>query len=154
MSDVIAFEVVGQPVPQGSLRSLVTPQGKVNSMSDPKLARYRADIRAIALDVMRERTLMAWAVRMDISFVLSRPAYHFHPVNSKRTEPEVKPGASAFPFGPPDLDKLCRSVLDALTGIVYADDAQVISLHGRKDWSDEPAFGGLTHITITGGNGP
>ncbi|GAB3211304.1 RusA family crossover junction endodeoxyribonuclease [Nocardia tengchongensis] len=32
----------------------------------------------------------------------------------------------------PDLDKLSRAVLDALTGIAYADDAQVVDLHARK----------------------
>ena len=33
---------------------------------------------------------------------------------------------------PPDLDKLQRAVLDALTGIVYVDDAQVVEIEAGK----------------------
>ena len=151
----VAFEVVGIPVPQGSLRPMVSRStGKPFLAQDQNLLRYRADLRAIALEVMArdERALMPWAVALHVTFTLPRPAYHFLPVNTKRTEPEVKPDAPVFPFGPPDLDKLCRAVLDALTGIVYLDDAQVIRLNGRKIFSDEPTFGGLTTITVFGGD--
>jgi len=34
--------------------------------------------------------------------------------------------------GKPDIDKLCRAVLDALTGIAYADDSQVVALDASK----------------------
>jgi Holliday junction resolvase len=34
----------------------------------------------------------------------------------------------------PDLDKLVRSVLDALTGTCYRDDSQVIMLTAEKMW--------------------
>jgi len=33
---------------------------------------------------------------------------------------------------PSDLDKLVRAVLDALTGIVWKDDAQVVALKATK----------------------
>lgn len=41
------------------------------------------------------------------------------------------------PFVRPDIDKLARAVLDALTGIVFRDDAQVVKLHCSKSYSDE-----------------
>ena len=34
----------------------------------------------------------------------------------------------------PDIDKLERAVLDALTGIVWADDCQVVAVHKTKRW--------------------
>jgi hypothetical protein len=34
-----------------------------------------------------------------------------------------------------DVDKLARACLDALTGVLFADDAQVISLMVTKDWA-------------------
>lgn len=37
-----------------------------------------------------------------------------------------------FPTKVPDGDKLLRAVFDALTGIVYIDDAQVVEWGGRK----------------------
>ena len=37
-----------------------------------------------------------------------------------------------------DLDKLARAVLDALTGVTFVDDSQVINLHVTKDYGDTP----------------
>ena len=34
----------------------------------------------------------------------------------------------------PDLDKLVRGVLDALTGVCYRDDSQVVTLTAQKVW--------------------
>jgi len=36
----------------------------------------------------------------------------------------------------PDIDKLSRAVLDALTGIVFSDDAQVADLQAHKFFAD------------------
>jgi Holliday junction resolvase RusA-like endonuclease len=157
MSDVVELTVIGLPVPQGSLRAMVSPQGKaVVPQADQRLLRYRADLRHEGQRSMRERkvTLMAWAVSVQVTFVLPRPATHFLPINKRRDAPELRPEAPVYPMGTPDLDKLCRSVLDALTGIVFADDAQVISLYAAKVYAEEPVFPGLTKLRITGGNDP
>jgi crossover junction endodeoxyribonuclease RusA len=37
---------------------------------------------------------------------------------------------------PPDLDKVGRALMDALTGVVYRDDAQVIRLDAGKSYGD------------------
>lgn len=37
----------------------------------------------------------------------------------------------------PDLDKLIRAVLDALTNVAYKDDSQVIHIYAEKVYSDE-----------------
>lgn len=36
----------------------------------------------------------------------------------------------------PDLDKLVRSCLDAMTGVIYADDSQVVRVTASKRWAD------------------
>jgi len=158
MSDVIDFEVTGLPIPQGSLRAMVNPKTHkaVVPQADQRLLTYRADLRTGGQRAMHERwlPLMAWAVSMDVTFVLPRPALHYLPVNRRRAEPELRADAPVFPMGTPDIDKLCRSVLDALTGIVFADDAQVVRLHASKVYADEPVFAGLTRLRITGGNAP
>jgi Holliday junction resolvase RusA-like endonuclease len=40
-----------------------------------------------------------------------------------------------YPTTKPDLDKLARAVLDALTGVYYLDDAQVVSLDLQKAYT-------------------
>ena len=39
-----------------------------------------------------------------------------------------------------DVDKLCRSLLDAGSGILYHDDSQVISLNATKQYSENPGI--------------
>ena len=40
----------------------------------------------------------------------------------------------ALPTVPPDLDKQIRSVLDALKGVAYVDDGQVVSISATKEY--------------------
>ena len=44
----------------------------------------------------------------------------------------------ALPHVKPDLDKLLRAVGDALTGTVYADDSQVVSIAAAKLYGEPP----------------
>jgi Holliday junction resolvase RusA-like endonuclease len=43
-----------------------------------------------------------------------------------------------FPSVPPDLDKLVRGVLDALTAIAYVDDGQVVEIYAKKSYGLVP----------------
>ena len=43
-----------------------------------------------------------------------------------------------LPTVPPDLDKLIRGVLDALSGTAYDDDSQVVEIKATKAYSDQP----------------
>lgn len=45
-----------------------------------------------------------------------------------------------YPTVPPDLDKLIRSVLDALTGIAYDDDSQVVEIQAHKSYGEDPGL--------------
>ncbi len=54
-----------------------------------------------------------------IEFVMRRPA-----VTPKRSTPPATKR--------PDLDKLTRAVLDALSGIVWRDDSLIVDLHPSK----------------------
>jgi Holliday junction resolvase RusA-like endonuclease len=39
------------------------------------------------------------------------------------------------PTKKPDADNICKAVCDAMNGIVYKDDAQVVSLHFTKRYN-------------------
>jgi Holliday junction resolvase RusA-like endonuclease len=45
---------------------------------------------------------------------------------------------SVFPNVKPDLDNVVKAVLDALNGVVYLDDAQVVNLVATKRYATEP----------------
>ena len=50
------------------------------------------------------------------------------------TKPASKPKRVIHPTVKPDVDKLCRAVLDSLTGVGYEDDAQVVRVTAEKQY--------------------
>lgn len=53
----------------------------------------------------------------------------------------------ASPAVPPDIDKLSRAILDALTNIAYVDDGQVVALSARKRYAADARQVGVV-ITV------
>lgn len=70
--------------------------------------------------------------------------------------PSVTIKKRALPIVPPDIDKLCRGLLDGIgqglitgkvgDGIIYGDDSQVVELIARKHYADDREPGAI--ITI------
>jgi len=114
---VISFSVTGQPVPQGSMKVI---NGHVIHTRGSALAAWRS---AIALEARRAGAFPTRApITLNMTFVVTKPR------TVKRDNPTV----------PPDLDKLVRGALDALTAIAYVDDAQVIELTAKKIYGEYP----------------
>lgn len=56
-----------------------------------------------------------------------------------------------FPDTPqkrPDIDNLIKTVLDALNGLAYEDDKQIVKVSARKEWSNRPHGIGYTYIEL------
>jgi len=111
----ISFDVRGiRPAPQGSKRHV--GGGRMVEQS-PNLRPWREAVRQEALKTGEPMAL--GAVFVDLVFRFARPKCHF---NSKG---ELKPSAPKHMITKPDVDKIERSTLDALTGVLFKDDAQV-----------------------------
>jgi crossover junction endodeoxyribonuclease RusA len=82
-------------------------------------------------------------VQVVIEIRVPRPKSHL----KKNGEP--KPSAPPFPLTKPDMDKVERVILDALTGIFYKDDAQVILKRTSKVYATKQATLG-TWIEVLG----
>lgn len=127
----VEFHVIGHPVPQGSMTAVRA--GKYVTMRHTQggaLAVWRASIRLQVADMEPTREPVALA----LNFKLKRPNTHFGLAHGKRY---VKPDFRyAVPASTPDLDKLIRAVMDALTGVLYFDDKQVYSLAAQKVYSN------------------
>lgn len=130
-----AIVVPGVPIPQGSLRAF-TRNGKAWASSDnPRTRPWKAAVTAEAARVVEEQALETPAfgrgpVAVDVTFLLPRPKGHYGTRG-------LLPSAPTVPTVTPDLDKLVRAVLDALTGIVWRDDAQVASLIAGKRYVED-----------------
>lgn len=135
---VIGFDVgdAGRPRPQGSMRAIRDRAGNcrmVEGGDDQSKAKLRAWRKAVktAARTWREThptfSPLTGPVQVRLSFRLARPKSHPRHV---RTWPISKQTG--------DIDKLERAILDALTGELFVDDAQVVGVVKTKDWGDPP----------------
>ena len=133
VSITVDFWVRGLPQTQGSVRAIL-PRGSKHPVvihdRSKELAQWRAGIAAAASSVLQARghgTFFEGPVRLSLEFFLQTPAGH-----ALRT-PRQQWQWSA-PWRRPDLDKLQRAVLDALTGVLFSDDGQVVQLAAVKQY--------------------
>jgi len=145
---MIQFSVLGMPRPAGSKRAFTyrKPTGQVGvrvaDMSGQKGVRWRKAVQQAAIRAMswhRIETGAGGLVTGALGFVLicrlPRPKHHLTK-KGKRTSKW-----RAWPTGPADATKLCRAVEDALTGIVWKDDAQICQQSVTKVYADDRPVG-------------
>ena len=136
------LRIPGIPVPQGSMRNY--PSGGMAHSNEKALLGYRSDI--INAWHQSGLSLIEGPVRLECLFAFPRPAWHVWPINRNHPKWELRENAPMFHVKPPDVDKLLRAVMDALTGHAYHDDAQVARIRGAKTWD----INGWTRIEVIG----
>lgn len=128
---MLVFTVEGRPVPQGSMTASYnrkTQTAHVHHVQGAALAQWRADIRREARAA--GAVIITAPVVLYVSFGMQRPIAQTQLYGGRRiVKPEYR---QARPGVAPDIDKLVRAVLDALTGVAYEDDSRVVTLHARK----------------------
>lgn len=149
---MIAFDVAGMPAPKGSMRAIVRGRRAIlvpggSDANQRALAAWKQAIQEItrsALGVTDGAPLyVARPLEVHMHFRLPRPKGHY---GTGRKAGCLLPGAPHHHIQKPDGDKLSRSVLDALTGLLYDDDARVVSAPPYKAWC-HPGSEGCT-ITV------
>jgi len=129
----VAFTVIGVAQPQGSARAYVpfkwaklavrkgqSPRPLVVH-DNPKVKHWRDQIAREAYPVVNG-TPFSGAVVLTVTFTLPRPKRHANKCRHHVTRP--------------DLDKLVRAVGDALSGVVFRDDGQIVDVRASKAYSD------------------
>lgn len=77
------------------------------------------------------RPRLEGAVSLTIEIVLARPKGHWKTDGSLSA-----PGSrSPLPLKTPDADNALKLVCDALNGLAYDDDRQIVDMHARKRWA-------------------
>jgi len=117
---LIAFQVHGLPIPQGSTRAFVVNGRPVITSTAKGLAAWRRLVADVAQGYAPPK-IWDGPVGIELHFGLPKP----------KSAPKRR---RVWPDKRPDLDKLTRAVLDALTYVVFSDDSQVVELHASKDY--------------------
>ena len=118
------FFVPGTPAPQGSksFKGFAGNGRAIMIESSKAVGPWRERVALAAHNAMRETGWAPFdgALSVRLAFVLPRPKSAPKTIHV----PAIKR---------PDGDKLLRAVLDAMTGIVYRDDAQIVDYRLTKD---------------------
>jgi Holliday junction resolvase RusA-like endonuclease len=119
----VSFTVYGTPRPQGSMRAFMRPGARhpVLVSDNKKMRPWRQEIAGTAAALDIEPFADGVPLMIEANFFFKKPKSA-----RKRADMTVKP----------DVDKLCRAVLDALKGVVIHDDAQVVWLFGIKHYGE------------------
>lgn len=143
MSDAapVRIWVPGEPQPGGSKRAYVVPGkggGKPRAavVDDAKGSKdWKSRVALFAGQAMAGRSVFAGPVSVRVLFFTARPKDHF---GTGRNAGRLKSGTLPYPTKKPDATKLWRSTEDALTGVVWKDDVQVVKQTIEKHWGDNP----------------
>jgi Holliday junction resolvase RusA-like endonuclease len=133
---VIVFRVRGIPRPGGSKRAFYRPGMKHAVITeDCKRSKdWRQDVKAAALAAWSGPPLTT-PLRMDVRFIVPRPQSHYR---TGRRAAEIRESAPYYCTKRPDATKLMRSTEDALTGILWRDDSQVVYQTAQKVYGEQP----------------
>jgi len=155
---VITFAVLGTPRSQGSKRGM-SACGQVATVctrchkphivkiilfeqENENLAVWRSLVDGIARQAMFGKRKLTGPVSLRLIFTWDRPPAHYR---TGKFSHLLRDDAPIWPDRDPDQDKLTRAVCDALTGVVWGDDNQVVDCHVTKAWAQDapPVEGAL-----------
>jgi len=116
----VTFTIDGRCATKGSANSFVDPRSgrKIWKASNTKLKAWTRDAKKAAMAANVPMIYKPHGVRMAVTVEFVKPK------TAKQIVPSVKP----------DADKLLRAIFDALTGVAYADDSQVVSVVLTKQY--------------------
>jgi Holliday junction resolvase RusA-like endonuclease len=131
MNDTITLTVLGNP--KALKRHRMFRRGSKIGSYDPS-AGDKADFLAVAHSQAPEKPLEG-PIKVNCDFIFPRPKSHYR---TGKYAGQLKPNAPTWHCCKPDRDNLDKFVLDALQGVFFRDDAQVVTGEIRKFYDERP----------------
>ena len=136
MTQEVKFFVAMEPVAQG--RARISTRSGFPKAYDPQKSRDgKQYIRLAAAQAMKGRMLFEGAL------VLCVIAYRTPPKSASKKLLKLMLADELRPTTKPDIDNYLKLVKDALSGVVWRDDAQVVAYDGetsKRYTADKPGF--------------
>jgi Holliday junction resolvase RusA-like endonuclease len=131
----IRFTVMGKP--QGKGRPRFTMTG--HAYTPERTREYEELVRRSYLKSARDQHFSNRAVMVEIL------AFFPIPKRANKQDRSMMEAGELFPTSKPDCDNIIKIVCDALNGIAYRDDSQVVAVTCQKRYGVEPAV----HVVVT-----
>lgn len=128
----LRFRLEGEPI---TWKRPVWRHGNVYSPNRPIERAIRLQLREQFIG-----NVLQGSLRVEITFYFKRPSSHFEHDFIRRAD------AATWYDRKVDLDNLNKLVFDSMSGLIYHDDSQIVSLETSKRYSDLTS--GYTEISI------
>lgn len=142
----VAFFIPGDPVPWGraGLRTAVTRTGKViaKMYTPAKTAAYERNVAAFAKHAMKRLPPSARPLFFAATVVIKPPGSWSLVKQAAAIEAKIAPSVK------PDLDNILKALYDGMNGVVWTDDAQIVTTFARKMYGRVP--GVYVRVVATG----
>lgn len=128
---MIRFRIPGQPQGKGRARAFVR-NGHVGHYTPAKTRSYEGVITTLAMEAMQGREPSKKPIRINIMCLFEVPQ------SWPQWKREAALRGEILPTVKPDLDNVEKAVKDALNGVVWRDDCQVVADSKESRYSDTP----------------
>ena len=133
ITDGLRFQVYGLPQPGGSKRAFVVGKRAMIVDANPKAKDWKTTVAQTVAE-QYDGPLLTGALELNVTFIMPRPKGHY---GTGRNAGVLKTNAPKFHIVRPDSTKLLRPTEDALTGIIWRDDAQ-LAIRAMKLYGERP----------------
>lgn len=143
----IAIFLAGPPATKGSVKFFQARSGRVGLRNDnERTASWSKSLAWLARAKINQQhghpTYAPFEVMVRVT--LERPNGHF----TRGRKRVLRDDAPWTVTKRPDVDKVLRAVLDALTGVMWHDDSMVVRAEIAKRWA-EPGEEAGTHVEVS-----
>lgn len=128
---MIFFTVPGQPQGKGRARAFVR-NGHVAHYTPEKTRSYEGVITALALEAMHGRAPSNAPLQLDLILWFEVPD------SWPKWKRDAALAGTVVPTTKPDADNVTKAVKDALNGVVWRDDCQVVRMSVAKKYDVRP----------------
>lgn len=130
---ILTLKVPGPPVGKQRARTFTHRQsGRIVSMTPRKTATQESYIKALFVHKYPGHVPFVGALELEL--VISLPI----PKSASKTRAKDMRWQRVLPVKKPDCSNVLKLVEDALNGLAYKDDAQIVDEHVTKQYSDTP----------------
>jgi Holliday junction resolvase RusA-like endonuclease len=131
---MIKFTVPGEPYGQPRPR-FSAANGKVHTYNTDESRNYKTQVKLIAQTTAREQ---GWTFAETEGIGVNIYAYMYIPQSKSKKFHAAAMAGDERPTKKPDCDNIFKAVADALNGLLFKDDKQIIHARVEKYYSDEP----------------
>ena len=131
VGSTIRFTVPGQPVGKGRPQAFRMGKG-VRMFTPEKTVSYESLVATAAHGAMRGHPPVEGAVAVDLDIRLMVPMSWSAKKRAQALDGQIHPTKK------PDADNVTKAIFDAMNGVVWGDDVQVVQLSLRKRYGATP----------------